>query len=137
MFGINGSSCTYLGISGKYSASLFRSPLRKFLFSISIFYTLVSLFISILHVICIHIRENVHMHKHYMEWLFQELGFCKMHDWYSLSLENIVTNYGGGLLKRKYHNDVIELLRTTYPEHLWNRQTFTSSAQTDSPCIRT
>ena len=57
--------------------------------------------------------------KKYMEWLKHELGYTTMEDWYKLTQETIITNYGGGLIQTMYKNCYSTLLKSVYPNHNW------------------
>jgi hypothetical protein len=54
----------------------------------------------------------------YIEWLFKELNYSKMEDWYNISKKIIINNYGLGLLLI-YNSSPINLLKSIYPEYKW------------------
>lgn len=77
----------------------------------------------------------------YVEWLFKELGFKDMRDWYSLTYENVTTNGGASVLTFFNHSPYL-LLRSVYPglnsvdflirlEHDWAPWKFKMRINTD------
>jgi hypothetical protein len=54
----------------------------------------------------------------YMTWLGQELGFKKMEDWYNLTMQQIQSRGGSGLME-KYGNSAAKLVMSVYPHHSW------------------
>ena len=66
-------------------------------------------------------RENI---LRYMDWLGTHRGNRTMEDWYSLSIRELETNYGGGLYAGRdslfqKRAIAINLLEYTYPEYEW------------------
>ena len=54
----------------------------------------------------------------YINWLSQELGFTNMEDWYKITRNIFIKNYGGGLLS-KYDGCVYKLLNSLLENHKW------------------
>jgi very-short-patch-repair endonuclease len=61
--------------------------------------------------------------KKYTEWIFKELKYKTMEDFYELTIEAIRINYGAGLMQ-KYGNSVFKLLQKVYPEYKWELKKF-------------
>ena len=57
-------------------------------------------------------------HKLYTEWLFKELEYKSIEDWYNITQKIINNNYGCGLLKL-YNNSPQQLLKNIYPDYKW------------------
>lgn len=65
-------------------------------------------------------EENV---KSYMDWLFKELNYSKMEDWYSINNKNFSDNCGTGILA-KYDLNYKKLLKEIYPDYKWDKNKF-------------
>ena len=63
--------------------------------------------------------DNTETHKDYADWLYTELGYTSMEDWYKLSKSDLANNDGGGLLKLKYSNCVKNFIMSVYPDYDW------------------
>ena len=61
-----------------------------------------------------------------MDWLGQELGYSKMEDWYKLTKQLIIKNYGGRLLD-KYNDSPYKLLKDVFPNYDWKFWMFDST----------
>lgn len=55
----------------------------------------------------------------YVKWLYKELGYTKLEDWYKLTHHIIINNYGGGLMQVYYDTSILKLLLETYPNYHW------------------
>ena len=58
-------------------------------------------------------------HKIYANWLKNELGYKEMEDWYNITHNIVVENYGGGLLASYYNYSPIKFLKALFPEYTW------------------
>ncbi len=58
-------------------------------------------------------------HKWYMDWLFKELNYKTIEDWYNISRDIINKKHGGGLLPNKYNHSPILMVKTIYPDYEW------------------
>jgi hypothetical protein len=57
-----------------------------------------------------------------MDWLFKELKYETMEDWYKLDLNDIKNNFGNGLIHKidnTSSSNVCSLLKSIYPEYNW------------------
>jgi hypothetical protein len=68
--------------------------------------------------------DNIENQKKYIVWLFKELKFTKMEDWYTISRCDFIKNYGDGLLQQQYNSCPIQLLINVYPEYKWEISKF-------------
>jgi very-short-patch-repair endonuclease len=62
--------------------------------------------------------DNKENQKKYMEWLFNELKYEKIEDWYNVDVAIMRNNYGGSLLKN-YSSSHINLLKLLYSDYDW------------------
>ena len=53
----------------------------------------------------------------YLDWLFAELGFTHMDDWYSISIKTFNDHNGGGLMD--IEKSYMKMLMDAYPTHNW------------------
>jgi hypothetical protein len=53
-----------------------------------------------------------------MEWLFKELNFKSMEDWYKITLQDFKRN-GAAFLVNVHQGSFINLLQSVYPKHDW------------------
>ena len=63
-------------------------------------------------------------HKIYMDWLGKELGYKTLDDWYKITTQRIINNYGGGLLVCYYNNSAKLFVTSIYPDYPWNLSKF-------------
>jgi len=56
--------------------------------------------------------------KEYLTWLFNELGFQDIEDWYQLENRILNANYGAGM-HRRFNGSPLQMLRYFYPEKDW------------------
>jgi hypothetical protein len=63
--------------------------------------------------------DNKKNQKEYMDWLFKELNYNDINDWYKISTNLIQANYGTTLLRKHYDNSLQLLIKDLYPEHKW------------------
>eukprot|EP01114_Cavostelium_apophysatum_P021346 TRINITY_DN7423_c0_g1_i1.p1 TRINITY_DN7423_c0_g1~~TRINITY_DN7423_c0_g1_i1.p1 ORF type:complete len:1013 (-),score=259.24 TRINITY_DN7423_c0_g1_i1:4-3042(-) len=56
------------------------------------------------------VKEN---RKEYLEWLGKKLGFVELTDWYALTDDDLIRNFGNKLLKDVYKNEIHTLLSDT------------------------
>jgi hypothetical protein len=57
-------------------------------------------------------------HQRFFNWLYIELGYKSMDDWYQVTKDVIAKNGGHGLLDC-YNDSISKALQTSYPEHDW------------------
>jgi len=55
----------------------------------------------------------------YLQWLGTVLNFKSLDDYYALTVEDLVANYGDAIV-RSSRNNVYSLLKSTFPEHKWH-----------------
>ena len=60
----------------------------------------------------------------YMAWLGEQLGYKTKEDWYKISQNDFYTNYGCGLITKKYNGSPYQLLSSIYPNFEWERSKF-------------
>jgi hypothetical protein len=60
--------------------------------------------------------NKIENQRRFLDWLAQHLGFKQMDDWYKIRKEEMGV-IGGNLLAK--YTSIVQLLRTVYPEHLW------------------
>ena len=57
--------------------------------------------------------------KQYMDWLGKHLGYKTIEDWYGITQQTIVKNYGSRLLSGYFQGSPMNLLKHVYPEYDW------------------
>src|SRR5690348_9510194 len=63
--------------------------------------------------------KNEENHRLFFDWLFIQLGYKEMDDWYNVTQEDI-HKYGGSRLLNGYYSDSpSKALQSVYPEHEW------------------
>jgi very-short-patch-repair endonuclease/ABC-type Zn uptake system ZnuABC Zn-binding protein ZnuA len=62
--------------------------------------------------------DKIENQKIYMDWLFNELKFTKIEDFYNINIDIIRQNFGDSLL-HKYNGSHINTLKVIYPEYYW------------------
>lgn len=62
--------------------------------------------------------DDIETHKDYAKWLYTELGYTSMEDWYKLSKSDIENNDGGGLLQLHYKGPK-NFVMSVYPDYNW------------------
>ena len=67
-------------------------------------------------------------HRKFLDALGRKLGTKGMHDWYDVSIQQIVGN-GGGVLFNRYGNSIPNLITSVYSEHTWIVSRFGSSLE--------
>lgn len=55
----------------------------------------------------------------FFDWLYEQLGYKCMTDWYNVAQKDIVKNGGHGLLVKYYNGSCSSALQNVYPEHKW------------------
>eukprot|EP01122_Echinamoeba_exundans_P009351 TRINITY_DN3283_c0_g1_i2.p1 TRINITY_DN3283_c0_g1~~TRINITY_DN3283_c0_g1_i2.p1 ORF type:complete len:444 (+),score=28.05 TRINITY_DN3283_c0_g1_i2:74-1405(+) len=55
----------------------------------------------------------------YFDWLGKRLGIASVEDWYRVSKADVVSNAGGGLLRRKFGDSVVLACQQIFPKHEW------------------
>ena len=68
-------------------------------------------------IVCLFIRKFFH-------WLYNQLGYKSLGDWYMVSQEDIVKWGGGSLLYKYYDNSPTKAVLAIYPTHNWNLEKF-------------
>jgi hypothetical protein len=66
--------------------------------------------------------NDINNQKTYMVWLFKELGYTKIEDWYKITQDDIKNNYGAGVLWR--YVQINNLIISLYPEYNWDIKKF-------------
>jgi hypothetical protein len=67
--------------------------------------------------------NDIENHKNFMDWLFKELNYQTMEDWYKLTNDIMEKNYGSSLLL-KYKYSPYNILTNIYPEYNWYQWKF-------------
>jgi hypothetical protein len=67
-------------------------------------------------------REN---RQEYILWLGKKIGFKSIDDWYSISMSDIQSNYGGGFIDH-YGGYTYKALQDLFPEQKWEPWRFTN-----------
>ncbi len=62
---------------------------------------------------------NLETEKQYAIWLGQTIGYEKIEDWYSISRELIIDNFGGGYILKKYNGSPSLFIKTVLSEYNW------------------
>ena len=68
--------------------------------------------------------DNTENHKDYADWLYTELGYTSMEDWYKVSRRDIANNDGGGLLKLHYKSSPKNFVMSIYSDYNWVKSKF-------------
>ncbi len=68
--------------------------------------------------------NDINNQKLYMDWLFKELGYETMEDWYRLTKNDLVKNHSGGLIVK--YNKFTDILKNVYKEYKWDELKFNS-----------
>jgi very-short-patch-repair endonuclease len=63
--------------------------------------------------------KDLNNHKVYTEWLFKELKYESMEDWYKTTNIIVSKNHGCGLLSSYYNLSIQKMLKTIYPDYKW------------------
>ena len=66
--------------------------------------------------------DSVENQKWYMDWLFKELGYQKMEDWYKITRLIFINNYGGGFIDK--YPKYTDIFLTLYPDYPWDLSKF-------------
>jgi very-short-patch-repair endonuclease len=61
--------------------------------------------------------KDLNNQRKYMDWLFKELKYETLEDFYKITFEDIVNNYGNNF--RKSYRNIHDIFNTLYPEHTW------------------
>ena len=67
--------------------------------------------------------DDIETHKDYAKWLYTELGYTSMEDWYELSKSDVENNDGGGLLQLHYKGPK-NFVMSVYPDYNWVKSKF-------------
>jgi hypothetical protein len=70
--------------------------------------------------------ENKENHRYFTDWLFKELQFKQMDDWYQINKEDI-SEKNGNMVLFKYGGSRFKMLQSIYPQHSWIRERFVTS----------
>lgn len=62
--------------------------------------------------------ENKDNHRRYMDWLFNELGYSDIEDWYKIKAKDFNDNFGRSVLKY-YGCSIIKTVISVYPNYNW------------------
>jgi hypothetical protein len=68
--------------------------------------------------------DDLNHHREYMEWLFKELNYKSMSDWYGISQDLITGNRGSGLIQLHYNSSPSLMVKSIYPEYKWDDAKF-------------
>jgi len=63
--------------------------------------------------------DNMENRKLFAKWLFNELGYTSMEDWYNITKKIFNHNHGSMLLGKYYNSSPIQFLRDVYPDIEW------------------
>ena len=55
----------------------------------------------------------------FFDWLFVQLGYKTMEDWYSITQKDIYQHGGVSIIDSYYNNSPSKALKSLYPEHQW------------------
>ena len=58
--------------------------------------------------------------KKYLKWLGKELGFKKPNDWYQVSKEAFISNFGGSMLESQFQTVPAKAVQFLYPNRKWH-----------------
>ena len=61
----------------------------------------------------------------FFDWLYVQLNYKSMCDWYHLTRETIYKHGGQGLLNTYYNSSPSQALQSVYPQHKWQLENFT------------
>jgi aromatic ring-cleaving dioxygenase len=73
--------------------------------------------------------ENKENHKTYAIWLGEKLNYKKMEDWNKITLKDIHSNHGRGLLNNYYNDSPLQFLKSVFPQERWLPWKFTMTAK--------
>ncbi len=62
---------------------------------------------------------KIENHKKYATYLEQILKYNKIEDWYNITVDDIWSNHGGGLLCNYYKNSAILFVQTMFSTYIW------------------
>jgi hypothetical protein len=62
---------------------------------------------------------NLENEKQYAIWLGKELGYQGMEDWYNITRELIISNFGGGYILKKYNGSPSQFVKSIFYEYDW------------------
>src|SRR5689334_806970 len=65
----------------------------------------------------------------FCNWLYTELGYKSMEDWYNITREDIYKNGGKGMLKTYYNGSPSSVLQSVFPDHTWDLTMFKHKPQ--------
>jgi hypothetical protein len=68
--------------------------------------------------------QNIENHKKYADWLFKELDYKNMEDWYKITQNDIHNKCGSGLLQSYYNSSPVLFLKTIYSNYKWDMSNF-------------
>jgi len=68
--------------------------------------------------------DDKNNHKRYVEWLYVELKYKSMTDWYNITYNIIKEKNGNQLLVNYYNHRYILLLQNIYPDYSWDISKF-------------
>ena len=66
--------------------------------------------------------NNKENHKRYLLWLGKELGCTTMEDWYKISQQDFINNYGTTVIH--FYKQYYQLIIDTFPEYEWDISKF-------------
>ena len=67
--------------------------------------------------------DDINNQKEYLDWLGNQLNYKSMDDWYKIRGKDIEENGGKGLLS-KFNCSPTSLLKSAYPNHIWQPKIF-------------
>jgi hypothetical protein len=68
--------------------------------------------------------KDINNQKCYMDWLYEELEFTKVEDWYKVTKEILYANCGDGLLCHYYNSSPTKMIKTILSEYKWTYTKF-------------
>ena len=63
--------------------------------------------------------KDKQIRKDYAIWLGKELNYKNMEDWYKITVKDIYSNYGDGLLVTYYNSSPLQFLKSVFPQERW------------------
>jgi very-short-patch-repair endonuclease len=68
--------------------------------------------------------DDIINHKKYTDWLFKELKYETMEDWYNIKTFILKEKRGYTLLVKKYNGSIKKMLKNIYPKYNWDKTKF-------------
>src|SRR6185437_7791159 len=75
------------------------------------------------HTVPIGYWNDIDNRKEFMDWLFNQLQYKSMDDWYNVTAKDIC-KFGGNTLLTRHDDSPFKLLQSVYPNHTWKPYKF-------------